>query len=165
MSHSNLDRSKTARADSQPSRFAFLTITSGARLCELRSFLINTVCRLTGRGIIHFSWLMLGEWNRLNKCCNYLLETLISSLRGKCTLARITMGFNGAPGEAQTLIHFTAKAAIMNITIYIRLFKTKSKEKPSRTISRLRREKAPSCFANRDWHGWWVPALRERATY
>lgn len=59
------------------------------------------------------------------------------------------MGINSVAKEPKTLTNFNEIAVIMNIIIYIRLFKTKSKEKPRRTSSCLRREKVPSCFAKR----------------
>lgn len=63
------------------------------------------------------------------------------------------MGFSSVLKEAKTPTNFSEIAVIWNIIIHTGLFKTKSKEKPSRTIQWLRREKAPACFANRGWHG------------
>lgn len=63
------------------------------------------------------------------------------------------MGFSSALKEAKTPTNFSEIAVILNIIICTRLFKTKSKEKPGRAIQRLRKEKAPACFANRGWHG------------
>lgn len=63
------------------------------------------------------------------------------------------MEFSSVLKEAKTPTNFSEIAVISNIIIHMKLFKTKSKEKPSRTIKCLRREKAPTCFANRGWHG------------